>query len=352
MIRTSHLIVPSRVSPLSRWPHWVGYATALWSLCYCFLALYWMLARSGFPLGVGDPHPEYSIFRGMPVEVGAPAIALLSGMGTAIAFFMAKRQGRGILPVVYLTFASVIAILLLFMIPDDRVLACIVHVLLGHFEMLDWTVANQLFCIIGGVCWSAMAFSYQRYIRRRCLYCGRRDDEMTKQLQPNLMLQWGKWAVALAVITPLIYCVTRWAFVLGIPLGVSATFLRTMERENPGIWLGGAAIATIGLVGALLTLGLVQRWGEIFPRWMIGLAGKRVPPALAIIPASLVALFVLEAGLGMIRHALNGAFAFAAQNPGTYLPGLLWPVWGLALGTATLAYYYRRREKCQTCGRR
>jgi hypothetical protein len=125
-----------------------------------------------------------------------------------------------------------------------------------------------------------------------------------------------------------------------------------MEGENPGVWLGGAAIATIGFIGALLTLGLVQRWGEIFPRWMLGLAGKRVPPVLAIIPSSLVAIFILEAGLGMIRHALSGDFAFAAQNPGTYLPGLLWPVWGMSLGAATLAYYYRRRDKCQICERK
>ena len=27
-------------------------------------------------------------------------------------------------------------------------------------------------------------------------------------------------------------------------------------------------------------LGLVQRWGEVFPRWMIGLSGRRVPIAL------------------------------------------------------------------------
>jgi hypothetical protein len=32
-------------------------------------------------------------------------------------------------------------------------------------------------------------------------------------------------------------------------------------------------------------------------------------------------------------------------------PELLWPVWGVALGAATLAYYYRRRNKCKHCER-
>ena len=43
---------------------------------------------------------------------------------------------------------------------------------------------------------------------------------------------------------------------------------------------------------------------------------------------------------------------------GRHLPGyevtapeLLWPLWGGALGAATLAYYYRRRGKCEHCSR-
>jgi hypothetical protein len=32
-------------------------------------------------------------------------------------------------------------------------------------------------------------------------------------------------------------------------------------------------------------------------------------------------------------------------------PKLLWPLWGAALGAATLAYYYRRPGRCGLCGR-
>jgi len=32
-------------------------------------------------------------------------------------------------------------------------------------------------------------------------------------------------------------------------------------------------------------------------------------------------------------------------------PTLLFPVWGVALAVATLAYYYRRRDPCSVCGR-
>lgn len=55
----------------------------------------------------------------------------------------------------------------------------------------------------------------------------------------------------------------------------------------------------------MLTLGLIQRWGEVFPRWMIGLRGRRVPPMLAVIPAALVAVLVTSAGFMYPRMVLN-----------------------------------------------
>jgi hypothetical protein len=39
-----------------------------------------------------------------------------------------------------------------------------------------------------------------------------------------------------------------------------------------GLLLGGAAA-----LGAVLTIGLIRPWGEVFPRWMPGLAGRPVP---------------------------------------------------------------------------
>jgi hypothetical protein len=106
---------------------------------------------------------------------------------------------------------------------------------------------------------------------------------------------------------------------------------------------------------------LVQRWGEVFPRWMIGLAGRRVPIALAVVPASLVSVLLVVGGIviwaGLAGMAANLA---AAGAQGIELitgiifqvgPTLLFPVWGVALAVATLGYYYRRRGPCGKCGR-
>ncbi len=108
-------------------------------------------------------------------------------------------------------------------------------------------------------------------------------------------------------------------------------------------------------------LGLVQRWGEVFPRWMIGLAGRRVPIALALVPAWLVSVLVfvggiaIWSGLGQMvaRMIVGGARSIGLIGEIVFPlgPTLLFPVWGVALAAATLGYYYRRRGPCSVCGR-
>ena len=78
---------------------------------------------------------------------------------------------------------------------------------------------------------------------------------------------------------------------------MSEEYLR--RGQESGMWISGLFLATFGLVGAVLMLGLVQRWGEVFPRWMIGLAGRRVPIALAVVPASIVSVLLIVGGIGI-----------------------------------------------------
>jgi len=101
-------------------------------------------------------------------------------------------------------------------------------------------------------------------------------------------------------------------------------------------------------------LGLVQRWGEVFPRWMIGLAGRRVPLALAVIPASIVAVLLVEGGIAIWSGYGQLADAAAASGQDLWIvvgPTLLFPGWGVALAVAALGYYFRRRGPCSVCGR-
>jgi hypothetical protein len=220
------------------------------------------------------------------------------------------------------------------------------------------TAAHQLFCLIGGFFWLAATVSYVRRSGDACLYCGRRDGLEGWQ-SPDQAARWGRIALYVAMVAPIFYAFVRIVWALGIPLGMSEEYFRSGQER--GLWIAGLFLAAFGLVGAFLMLGLIQRWGEVFPRWMIGLAGRRVPIGLAVVPAALVSVVLFVGGLaiwsGLSQMVANlavigvGSMGLVGDVIFQVGPTLLFPVWGVALAVATLGYYYRRRGPCQVCGR-
>lgn len=340
-----------------RWSAWVGYAAAAWSLVYGGLGLFWALGGAGFPFGHGnDPEAALSALAGVRAAPGAPVIAALGLAGAAVALAMVAPWGRLVPRWPLLGFAWGAAAVLLLVVPDYRVLRAVAYApifLVGapfgwppvSFRgAIPWPVLNQVVCLGGGLSWVAAAVAYRRRTEGACERCGRTDAE-TGWTTPAAAARWGRWATAVAVVVPCLYAATRWAWALGIPLGISKEFMRKGEEE--GLWVAGAALATVAVGGAVLTLGLVQRWGEIFPRWLPGLAGKRVPPALAVLPATVAAVALTGGGLAIWRMIAGGAFGDVdwAADWGAGPPVLLFLPWGVALGLATLAYQERRRGR-------
>lgn len=355
-----------------RWPRWAGYAALMWSLTYGALGLYWALGGAGFPFGrEHDPDAALSVFADVHKEVSAPVVAVLGFVAAAVAMATLRLPRRGVLRVALLAFAWGAATALALVIPDYRVLVAVAYapiVVLGapfgwppNVNLIDafpWPVVNQFVCIAGGLAWAATAVAYGRRTSGTCATCGR-SDANEGWTMPESAVRWGRWAVYVAVIVPVLYALTRWAWALGIPLGISKAFLR--QGQAMGLWWAGAALATLAVGGAVLTLGLTQRWGEVFPRWLPFLRGRRVPIWLAVVPACIVSVLVTTAGLMFVRMTLAGTLGgvfgngkelvFTTENWAALAPELLWPLWGVALGAATLAYYYRRRGRCSYCGR-
>jgi hypothetical protein len=120
-----------------------------------------------------------------------------------------------------------------------------------------------LLCLIGGFLWLAATVCYGRRSGDACLYCGRRDGPEGWQ-EPNQAARWGRIAVYVSMVAPVFYAFTRYAWALGFPLEMSEEYLH--QGQQSGMWTSGLFLATFGLAGAMLTLGLVQRWGEVFPR--------------------------------------------------------------------------------------
>ena len=97
------------------------------------------------------------------------------------------------------------------------------------------------------------------------------------------------------------------------------------------IW--GLTLSSGAWLGVFLTLGLIRPWGEVFPRWMPGLAGRRVPVAAAAVPGGLIAvtlifsvvpMLVMFSGQSLVE-GIVGAVVFPCWYWG---PALALAVWG------------------------
>lgn len=314
---------------------------------YGLAHVYWALGGVGFPFGADDANPEYSAFGHIGRAQLAPWLAAGFLLSAGVAVLLALPGRRRIPTPVLLGATALSAAGVLGTLADFRILGNLAYIFMLRFSAINWTVINQVFAVVAVGLMVVSAVIYQRRVSGTCVSCGRTDSG-DRWTSPAVAALWGRKAAYTAVVVPLVYASTRWAWALGFPFGISAKLWQ--EGKEDHLWLFGAALATMGALGSLLTLGLVQRWGEVFPRWMIGLRGKRVPPALAIVPASIVSVMVTTAGVMYIRLHFQGAFDDLKHNWGATVPETLWPVWGVALASATLAYYFRRRGACKRCG--
>jgi hypothetical protein len=349
------------------WPMLAPYAAVTWSTIYAALSINWMLSGRGFPyapetvstedlgplLGQLGPGVAWIVVMMAGIPAAAMGLAMVRGV-----------HGKNLRPI-FITAGALLAGVLLLLMTSLTLLTSFgyipyaVKALITGAEfgkiylgmLTQWTLVHELLCLLGGFVWLGATVSYARRTGNACLYCGRRDGP-EGWTSPSQAAHWGRIAVYVAMVAPLIYAATRFAWALGIPLGMSEEYLR--NGQETGLWISGLFLATFGLVGAVLMLGLVQRWGEVFPRWMIGLGGRRVPIALAVVPASIVAVLLLVGGISIWSGYAQLADGAAATGQDLWIvvgPTLLFPVWGAALAMATLGYYYRRRGPCSVCGR-
>ncbi|MFG1840759.1 NYN domain-containing protein [Micromonospora sp. NPDC049175] len=341
----------------AHWPTWSGYLAAAFSLVYGVLGLYWWAGGDGFPFAPIDPErASGSFLEGSRVEVVAPVIAVLGLAGAVIALVMTRRARPGRLSVGLAVFGWVMAGGLILIIPDYTLIILVAFAPLllvfaftgvpgdqgGVGDILYWHRTNLIIIFVGGLLWAAATLAYRRRVRGACVHCGRRHGAGDGPSRQTL-LRWGRWAVVVACLAPLPYEITRIAWALGVPLGVTSDFLRMMQ-ETPAMLAVGLGCAVASAVGGVLTHGLVGRWGEVYPRWIWFRAGRRVPPALAVIPASIVAVTIIPAGLMFLwTPEVRGTWA-------VHVPSIFWIAWGVGLGAATIAYHLRRRGACRRCG--
>lgn len=360
---------PRRAEPADRARRargtWIGPTAALWWVAGAVVALAVTLAGGTLPVGDADA-TGFSALTAVRGASLTPWVAVLALTGAALAAWTwrggrSRPVARGVrlatCAAVGLVLAGAVALVdasilaRLGYLPVTAIMAPFDAELRAAFaEFLTPGVLLQLAVLAGA---GLLAASTTRFARRAvgaCESCGRRHDGPDPAwTTPASAARWGRVAALVAAAIPLFYAVTRIAWVLGIPLGFSADDVAALAGDDA--WIAALGLGGFALVGAVLTLGLFQHWGEVFPRWMVGLAGRRVPVNLAVVPATIVAVAVLPAGLSLIALGLGDSkLALTADSWGAVGPALLWPLWSVALGAATYAYWLRRRGTCAVCG--
>jgi hypothetical protein len=149
--------------------------------------------------------------------------------------------------------------------------------------------------------------------------------------------RWGRRATIAAALCPVPYGLLRLTWLTPWPLGGADEFV--ISGMTAAQRLQGLMFVPACVVGIVLTLGLISRWGEVFPRWVPALAGRPVPVAVAVVPGLAVAAILTISGPGLAVGPLESGDLAEAAVMLFFFP---FPVWGPLLGAAVLAYWLRR----------
>jgi hypothetical protein len=174
---------------------------------------------------------------------------------------------------------------------------------------------------------------------------------MTATFRPELVPTWAKvaaWAVPLTTIPSIAWRMI--SLIDGLVSGDDPCFTPAAPLGEKLYLLAVLPSVQLGL--ALLTVGLIRPWGEVFPRWMPALGGRQIPVAVAVGVAAAAAVLVgVWLGIGVVMDLLGGHRAPLYPVPPEcpvpgwdvlrwYTPMFLWPLLLLAV-----TWHYLRRRR-------
>lgn len=170
-----------------------------------------------------------------------------------------------------------------------------------------------------------------------------------------------RWARLVACAVPFTVLPSGLWRIAGVVFQIGGDGARHGVGDLPS-WLPiQAYVIGLSVVSELLAfaaVGLTAGWGEVFPRWIPGLGGRRVPLPAAVVPAALGATMLtaiwtatgvaIAAGSTLQGDPLPSDFPTQTLHGwhlaifiASYAPLLLW---GPFLALLTIAYWRRRRR--------
>ncbi|WP_350277561.1 hypothetical protein [Kribbella sp. HUAS MG21] len=354
--RTARLVAWSR-----RWPLWTPYAAVSWALLYAAVQITWAATDTTVPLTPNEPYPAWS-------QVLLACIALLAGAASWASLRATGRKAR---------VATETALLLALPVFAMGMASLPAHfVTLVSFSGIDsgTGLVQVLLSCAGATLLLLVALSHHRRLRGRCPRCGQTHDGPSHgplvHPGPSTASKRTRRTVYLLMCGVLPWAGAKTSWTLGgDALGLTAEAWRETNQGESEV---ARALSSVGIdvtvlaavAGIFLLTGLMYQWGQVFPRWTLVLAGRRVPRLLPLIPARLTAVGLSGYGVVLVIYAPLGAMGILPRleptGGFTDSSGLLWMVafGGLAFGglgfgliVAARSYSARTRPVCASGGR-
>ncbi|MEV7614096.1 hypothetical protein [Streptomyces sp. NPDC089799] len=348
---------PGRVGWSRRWPAWAPRAAALWGAVYAAVEITWAAAGTTVPWKAHASHAP-------AVQLLLAALALLAGTACLATTRTLGGPARAAVATA-LTVTLPVFVVGTIGLPIHFVTLMFlsrVESATGLAQVLLNTAGAALLFLVG--------LSHRRRLRGHCPRCGRphpgtgdgplvhpaasRASNRTRTAACLLMCGLLPWAAVKSI----------W-LLGGDALGVTAEdWQRTTGDGASGPARAAASVGIdvtvlAGAVGVFLLLGLLHTWGQVFPRWTVFLAGRRVPRPLPLVPAWLTGVPLAMYGTVLVVLAplmATGLLpAIEPSPPFTTGSGLTWMVafgglafggLGLGLIVAARSYAARTRPAC------
>ncbi|WP_345695430.1 hypothetical protein [Kitasatospora terrestris] len=280
--------------------------------------------------------------------LGRPGrVAVATGLTTALPVFVAGTAGLPIHVVTLATFSGI-------------------ESATGLAQVLLDTAGATVLLLAG--------LSYRRRLRGACPRCGRphpgpADGPLVHPAASRAPVR-TRAAAYLLVCGLLPWAAAKTVWTLGgSALGVSGDDWEAtvdVRASGPSKALASAGIDVTVLaatVGVLLLLGLLHAWGQVFPRWVPFLSGRRVPRLLPLLPAWLtgfpLAMYGTVLTVAAPLVALGVLPGVEPSPPFTTRSGITWMIGfgglafaglGLGLVVAAGSYAARTRPVCAGAG--
>lgn len=292
----------------------------LLALAYGGLRLYW--AITGAP--TFSPMPDDLVFFR-----GWGAVALCAAAAVAAAGLLLTRKSR-------LAVVGGAAVTVAVGASGAMFLLDIVGVLIGHLfagENALVSMSSRAACVGLAFALGWATVRYRRRMRGACERCGRVHDVRHAETP------W--WAVTGAWIA-VIGCLVRVTAQISVGFDDNGFF----PSVSLYVFEGGFLLA-----GTLLPLALAYRFGRVWPRWVLGLAGRRVPRWLVLGPGAVFSVgLITYFGIGFAQIIIA---EFTGEGEGAFMWVAIpayW-FWGLGMAAAAFSYFRLTRPACRACGR-